>query len=104
LAIFGVLEPARNEYLPEQIPQGDVAASLQGKIDPSLDKLFLPSSHGGIIPNQVSFSDAGTKWSKQPLETRELCEELLAWQCMCCDEVTGHKICEDQPGTGELDE
>jgi hypothetical protein len=98
LALLEGLVPARDEHLAQQVPERDVAASLEGQVDPAFDELGLASGERGVEASEVAALDAGAQRGEELLEARVGREEGRGREGVRCQKVAWDEVGENQSG------
>lgn len=87
LAILGLFKSTGDENLPEEIAQGNIATTLQWKIDTSLDKFCFTGRHRLVKADEVTFADAIRQGTKELLQSWEGCKKSSARKCVSSHQV-----------------
>ena len=82
---LGLLEPTGKKDLAQEVAQRNVAASLQGQVDATLDELVLALLESQVECVQLTLLDAVGERQEKLLEAGIRLEKLLARERVGCE-------------------
>jgi hypothetical protein len=98
LFLLGLLEPARDEHLAQEVAQGNVAPPLEGQVYPSLDELVLAVLEGDVEGVQVALADAFCEGQEELLQSGVRLQEGFGGEDVAGEEAAGDEVYEDASG------